>query len=119
MNRNPVKARLAQRRRRKPGDLHALTRALWGAIGDVELALVEATTNDERCRAAHAMAACCNAYVKLLAVGEYEARLARIEQWMEISAHAPLLPADATGLGRVSDRGPDDHRSPDQGPQWQ
>ncbi len=78
-NPNPVKARLAQRRRRKPGDLPKLMKALWETIRDVEEALETAATPDDTCRGAHAMAACANSYVKLLQVGEYEARLAALE----------------------------------------
>jgi alcohol dehydrogenase YqhD (iron-dependent ADH family) len=78
-NPNPVKARLAQRRRRKPGDLPKLMKAVWETIRDVEAALETAATPDDTCRAAHAMAACANAYNKLLQMGEYEGRLAALE----------------------------------------
>ena len=89
MNRNPVAARLAQRRRRKPGDLPKLKRALWETIRDLEEVLETATTSEETCRAAHAMAACGNAYTKLVQIGEYEARLSLIEQRLEeLRAHA-------------------------------
>jgi hypothetical protein len=79
VNRNPYAARLAQRRRRKSGDLHALVKAVWQAIRDCETALESAETNEERCRSIHAMAAIANSYVKLLQIGEYEARLTAIE----------------------------------------
>jgi hypothetical protein len=79
-NPNPVKARLAQRRRRKPGDLPKLLRALWETIRDIEEALETAQTTEETCRAAHAMAACATAYSKLLQIGEFETRLALLEQ---------------------------------------
>jgi len=82
-NPNPVKARLAQRRRRRAGDLRALTKAVWQAIRDAETALESAKTNDERCRAIHAMAAIANSYSKVLQLGEYEGRLAALEKGLE------------------------------------
>ena len=83
MNTNPLKARLAQRRRRKAGDLAHLMKALWGAIGDIEVALALGGTTEETFRGAHAMAACANAYARLIALAEYEPRLAQIEKYLE------------------------------------
>jgi hypothetical protein len=82
-NPNPVKARLAQRRRRKPGDLPKLMRALWETIRDIEEALETAETSEETCRAAHSMAACANAYAKLIQIGEFEGRLTALEKALE------------------------------------
>jgi HD superfamily phosphodiesterase len=79
MNPNPYAARLAQRRRRKAGDLHDLCKALWQGIRDAETALEQATTVAERCSAVHALAAIGNSYAKVLQIGEYEARLAALE----------------------------------------
>ena len=73
-NSNPLRARLAQRRRRRAGDLRALVKA-GQAVRDAETALESAETAQERCAAIHAMAAIANSYAKLLQAGEYEARL--------------------------------------------
>lgn len=102
-NRNPVDARLRRRRRSKPGNLKSLVRAVWCTLRDAELSLVEATTVAERCSAVHAMASIAGVYVKLIQVGEYEARLARLEQFMEVSAHGALLPTDAHTAGGAGD----------------
>jgi HD superfamily phosphodiesterase len=78
-NANPLTARLAQRRRRKAGDLHDLCKALWQGIRDAEMALEMATTVAEKCAAVHSLAAIGNTYAKVLQIGEYEARLAALE----------------------------------------
>jgi hypothetical protein len=88
MNPNPVAARLAQRRRRKAGDLQALTKALWQAIRDIERALETAVDHSELVSAAHALAACANAYSRLLQMGDYEARLAALEARVAKESHA-------------------------------
>ena len=107
-NPSPLAARLAKRRRHRPGDLQALLRAVWGAVRDGEIALAEAATGPERTSAIHAMAAIAGAYAKLLQVGEYEARLARLEQLMEIPAHGAPLPSDAAGPRGVRDSATED-----------
>jgi hypothetical protein len=85
MNPNPYAARLAQRRRRKAGDLPALTKAVWQTVRDAETALEQASTVAERCTAIHAMAAIANSYSKLLQIGEYEDRLKTLEAQLAAS----------------------------------
>jgi hypothetical protein len=94
-NPDPYKARLAKRRKRAPGDLQELLRALWNAIADVETVMEGAESVEDVCKCAHALAGCGNTYAKLLQIGEYEARLARLEQWMEISRDGAPFPTDA------------------------
>jgi hypothetical protein len=82
-NKNPVQARIARRRRRKPGDLKQALLTIWNAINDVEHALNQAQTGEEICRAARAMSACILTYAKLLQTGELEARMAHLEMQLE------------------------------------
>lgn len=106
-NPNPHKARMAQIRTRKPGDLPALQRVLWRAVRTAERLLEEAVTREQtvrafvadregvpsleslqageaersmQLRAIHAISQCSGQYSKLLEIGEHEARLAALEQ---------------------------------------
>jgi len=117
-NPSPHAARLAKRRAHKPLDLDAVLRILTSAVREAERLLYEAADPDVTLRCVHALSQACGQYAKLIAVGEYETRLARIEQWMEISANAPLLPADTPPLGRGRNGAADDPPGHGQGPQW-
>ena len=78
-NSNPHQGRLARKRRRKPGDLQAVQRLLWTALLEAESVLLDAEDSDQRLRAVHAVSQASGQYVKLLEVGEFEARLAELE----------------------------------------
>ena len=54
MNSNPLEARLARRRKRKPGDMKALQVRVWTA-SEAACALLESESLDERLRACHAV----------------------------------------------------------------
>jgi|SRR4029450_5088122 hypothetical protein len=79
MNPDPIKARLARRRKRKAGDLPALKRAIWQSVRDTQLAAESAVTIPEICQTVHALAAISNSYTKVLQGVEVEARLAQLE----------------------------------------
>jgi hypothetical protein len=74
------RARAKERRAaaEQPGEIEDVRRVLWRCIGRVEK-LTEGADNALVLRAAHALVQACGAYVKVLEVGEYEARLAEIE----------------------------------------
>ncbi len=81
-NADPTKARMAKKFQRKPGNLPALQRKLWGAILHAEEVLEQACQDGEpelRLKAVHALSQCAGQYAKLLEVGEIEARLAALE----------------------------------------
>jgi hypothetical protein len=84
-NPNPHRARLARKSARKPGDLRGLQRKLWGAILHCEDVLEAADTPELRLRAIHAMSQATGAYVRVLEVGELEARLTALEKRMEVA----------------------------------
>jgi hypothetical protein len=82
MNPNPWHGRLKRKSQRKPGDLHALQRKLWGAILHCEEILEAATLaedDDKRLKAIHALSQCAGQYAKLLEIGELEARVQALE----------------------------------------
>ena len=82
MNPNPTKARLAKKSARKPGNLQALQRKLWGAIVHAEEVLEGASRDQDReltLKAIHALSQCGGQYAKLLEIGELEARVAALE----------------------------------------
>jgi hypothetical protein len=85
-NANPTKARMAKKSNRKPGDLQALQRKLWGAILHAEEVLEDASQDKDReltLKAIHALSQCCGQYAKLLEVGEIEARLGALEERLQ------------------------------------
>src|SRR5262249_39636677 len=79
-NTSPYKARLAKKRRRKPGNLQEVQRGLWTALCEAEAVLLGADDPDQRLRAVHALSQSCATYTKLLEAGEFEARLAQVER---------------------------------------
>jgi|TARA_B100000315_G_C14054608_1_gene353440 hypothetical protein len=82
-NPNPVEARRVKKSRRKPGDLPALQRKLWGAILHAENTLEAAAMEKDpelTLKAVHALSQCAGQYAKLLEVGELEARVFSLEQ---------------------------------------
>jgi hypothetical protein len=79
MNHNPLPARLAKKARRKPGDLPALLKKLWGAVLHAETVMETAEDAELRLKAIHALSQCSGQYAKLLEIGELEARLAALE----------------------------------------
>jgi hypothetical protein len=79
-NPSPHKARMAKKRRGKPGNLTATQAVLWRAIQAAETILTDAMDEaDRQLRAVHAISQACGQYAKLLEVGELEARLAALE----------------------------------------
>jgi hypothetical protein len=78
-NPNPYKARLAQRRPRKTGDLPMLTRVMWRAVLEAEEILANADEPELKLRAIHAIVQAGSGYAKLLEIGEWEGRLAALE----------------------------------------
>jgi hypothetical protein len=80
-NPNPHAARLARKRRHKPGNLAELLRVLWQALLEAEAVLAEASGNDAELtlKAAHCISQCGGQYAKLLEVGEFESRLKALE----------------------------------------
>jgi hypothetical protein len=85
-NPDPFKARLGRRRRRrKVGDLAALQRKLWGAICEADGVIVGADADELRLKAIHALVQAGMAYAKILEIGEYEARLAALEQQLRLA----------------------------------
>lgn len=79
-NSNPWQGRLAKKRRRKPGTLADLQRRLWGAIVTAEKIVDAAETPDLAIRGLHCISQLSGQYLKALEVGEYEARIAAMEQ---------------------------------------
>jgi uncharacterized small protein (DUF1192 family) len=88
-NPSPHKARLAKKRRRKPGDLAAVTRVLWHAIVTAEDILNEADEADMQLRCVHALSQAAGQYAKLLEVGEYESRIAALEAEVRLAQQRP------------------------------
>ena len=83
-NPDPYHARLSRKRRRTTGDLNALRRKLWGAICEADDLIGSAETDEIRLKAIHALVQAGMAYAKICEVGEYEARLAAIEQQLRL-----------------------------------
>ena len=78
-NTNPYQARQAKRRKRKPGDLPAAMRLLWTALCEAEDVLLGSEDAELTLKACHCISQCAGQFVKLLEVGDYEARLAALE----------------------------------------
>jgi hypothetical protein len=87
-NPSPHKARMARKRKVKPGTLLDLQKLLWKALRTAEAILDRACTQadgewerpeDLQLRAIHAIGQCAGQYSKLLEVGEFEARIAALE----------------------------------------
>ena len=78
-NPNPYAARQARRRAHKPLNLADVLKVLTTAIREAERLLYEADDPELTLRCVHALSQAAGQYVKLLEVGEYEARLASIE----------------------------------------
>jgi hypothetical protein len=79
-NPNPHQARLAQKRRRKPGDLRQVMLIVWRALIEAEEVMLLADDPELTLKAVHAVSQCAGQYAKLLEVGEYEARLGELER---------------------------------------
>jgi hypothetical protein len=83
MNLNPVKARMGRKLRGKPGDLPQVQLILWYALKRAQ-GILETTDDEEPAlRAIHCLSQVAGQYVKLLEVGEFEARLSALEQAKE------------------------------------
>jgi hypothetical protein len=82
-NPSPYNARMAKKRRRKPGNLQEVQRVLWTALCEAESVLLEADDPDQRLRAVHAVSQASGQYAKLLEVGEMHARLEALEKKLE------------------------------------
>ena len=79
-NPNPHAARLARRRKRKPGDLLAAQRILWTALCEAEAVLLEADEAELTLKACHCISQCVGQFARLVEVAEYEGRLALVEE---------------------------------------
>jgi hypothetical protein len=81
----------SQTRAAAVGTLADVRAKLWACIGRVEK-LTEADDAGTVLRAAHAMVQACGAYVKVVEVGELEARLGELEKSLESrgSGHRPM-----------------------------
>jgi hypothetical protein len=86
-NPNPVRARIAKRKRTS-GDMEDLMEKVWGAVCLAEEAIKYASTPALRTSAIHAMSSIATTYTKMLQVGEHEARLALVEKRLEELCHA-------------------------------
>ncbi len=78
-NADPMKARMAKKKRQRTGDLPALRRKLWVALLHVEDVLEQSQEPELRLKAIHAFSQCAGQYAKLIEVGELEARLVALE----------------------------------------
>jgi hypothetical protein len=83
MNRSPHQARMGKKLRGKPGDMHQVQLILWHALKRAQGVLDTAVEDDETLKACHAVGQLAGQYVKLLEVGELEARLTALEQALE------------------------------------
>lgn len=79
-NPSPHLARLAKKRRRKPGTVADLQWTLWRALLAAEALVNEAETPDLAFRGMHCISQLSNQYLKTLEIGELEARLSTLEQ---------------------------------------
>lgn len=77
---DPLRARLAKKRRRKAGTLAQLTVVVWHALLEAQAVLEEADEAELTLKAVHAVSQCAGQYAKLLEVGELEARIQALEQ---------------------------------------
>jgi hypothetical protein len=70
---------MAKKRARKPGDLGALKITLWRAILEAERVLLESEDDELSLKAVHAVSQASGQYLRLLEIGELEARVAALE----------------------------------------
>lgn len=88
MNKNPWKARRSKKskKRASPGNLCDLTSVLWNAIAKLEERLEQITAEGkeidtgELTKLSHALCQAATPYLKCIEVGEFEARLAALEE---------------------------------------
>ena len=81
-NQNPLPARQAKksrRQRQKPGDLDALRVKLWHLIDRLDDHLADAQIAADTLKAGHLLIQTSGVYLKLIEVGEIEARLTSLE----------------------------------------
>ena len=81
-NADPTKARLAKKRKHKPGNLQAVASKLWAALEAAEELLGEEDPY-LRLKAVHAVSQVAGSYAKVYEVGELEARLQALEAVQE------------------------------------
>jgi len=79
-NLSPHKARLGKKLRGKPGDLAQVQLILWYALKRAQGILETSDDEEPALRAIHAVSQVAGQYVKLLEVGEFEARLKALEE---------------------------------------
>ncbi len=84
-NPNPHAARIARKRRPKPGTVKQLTSVLWRAITHLETHLDVTARADEvdtaeLCKLTHALSQSAATYLKAVEVGELETRLETLEK---------------------------------------
>ncbi len=89
-NPDPLKARMAKKRKGRTGDLPALRRKLWVALLHAEDVLENATEPELRLKSIHAFSQTAGQYAKLLEIGELEARLALLEERVQGRHNAPI-----------------------------
>ena len=77
-NASPHVARMARKRKRKPGDLKAVAVTVWEAL-EVARELLGHEEAGLRLKAVHAVGQVAGAYARVYEVGELEARLAVLE----------------------------------------
>ena len=77
-NADPTKARLAKKRKRKPGNMQAVAGKLWAALEAAEELLAEDDPH-LRLKAVHALSQVAGSYAKVYEVGELEARTQALE----------------------------------------
>ena len=84
-NPNPHQARQAKRRRRrKPGTVADLKKHLWAAIDKLSESLEgDAVEVSDLTRLTHALSQAATSYLKVVEVGDLEARLTALEQSLE------------------------------------
>ena len=92
MNRSPHRARMGKKLRGKPGNMAEVQRILWHTLKRAQGILDTATEDEETLRACHAVSQIAGQYVKLLALGEMEARILALEQALEGGTRWPLPP---------------------------
>lgn len=81
-NADPLKARIAQRRKRKAGSLKDVSRMLWEALETARELLSEEDVQ-VRLKAIHALSQTASSYARVYEVGELEARLEALEAAQE------------------------------------
>jgi len=78
MNKNPIEARKARRKKTKKGTLEDVSRKVYAALERCEM-LLEDMDPTIQLKAAHGVFQGASAYAKVLEVGELEARLQALE----------------------------------------